>query len=175
MDLQPLLILYQLNLVPTLKWLKPLNQIKIIIFVLALWSIYIYIYKYRTQQMYDDKSELARTFTVIWCLVPPFKIIHFFTFSRAHSISAFKYARDQTWHRSANFKIIDLHCVKSEWFSSTWSCGSRQRDTTSCGWKLQLNTLAIKGLKPHSFLFLRGVGYITDKCTINHKLFQSYQ
>ena len=23
--------------------------------------------------MYDDKSELARTFTVIWCLVYPFK------------------------------------------------------------------------------------------------------
>ena len=30
--------------------------------------------------MYDDKSELARAFTVIWCLVPPFKIIRFLHF-----------------------------------------------------------------------------------------------
>ena len=32
-------------------------------------------------------------------------------------------------------------------FALTWSCGSRQRDTTSSGWKFQLNNLAVEGLK----------------------------
>ena len=36
------------------------------------------------------------------------------------------------------FKIADLHFVKSEWFSLTWSCESRQRDTISRGWKFRL-------------------------------------
>ena len=49
---------------------------------------------------------------------------------------------DQTY-----FKIVDLHFVKSEQFSLTWICGSRQRDTTSSGWKFELNFLAIMGLK----------------------------
>ena len=31
-------------------------------------------------------------------------------------------------------------------FILTWSCGSRQRDTTSSGWKFKLNNLAAKGL-----------------------------
>ena len=43
-------------------------------------------------------------------------------------------------------KTVDLHFVKSELFSLTWSCGSRQRDTTSSGWKFRLNNLAVKGL-----------------------------
>ena len=43
-------------------------------------------------------------------------------------------------------KTVDLHFVKSEYFSLTWSCGSRQRDTTSRGWKFRLNNLAVKGL-----------------------------
>ena len=43
-------------------------------------------------------------------------------------------------------KCIDLYFVKSEWFSLTWSCESRQRDTTSSSWKSKLNKLAIKGL-----------------------------
>ena len=43
-------------------------------------------------------------------------------------------------------KLADLHFVKSEQFSLTWSCESRQRDTTSRGWKFQLNNLAAKGL-----------------------------
>ena len=46
-----------------------------------------------------------------------------------------------------NLKIFNLHFVKSEQFSLTWSCGSRQRDTTSSGWKLQINNLAAKGLR----------------------------
>ena len=43
-------------------------------------------------------------------------------------------------------KTVDLHFVKSEWFSLTWSCGSRQRDTTLSEWKFRLNNLAVKGL-----------------------------
>ena len=31
-------------------------------------------------------------------------------------------------------------------FSLTWSCGSRQRDTTSSEWKFKLDNLAAKGL-----------------------------
>ena len=46
-----------------------------------------------------------------------------------------------------DLKRADLHFVKSEWFSLTWSCGSRKRDTTSSGWKFKLNNLAVKGLK----------------------------
>ena len=46
-----------------------------------------------------------------------------------------------------DLKRVDLHFVKSEIFSLNWSCGSRQRDTTSSGWKLKLNNLAVKGLK----------------------------
>ena len=45
-----------------------------------------------------------------------------------------------------DLKIVDLNFVKSEEFSLTWSCGSRQRDTTSSGWKFILNNLAVKGL-----------------------------
>ena len=43
-------------------------------------------------------------------------------------------------------KTVDLHFIKSEYFSLTWSCGSRQRDTTSGRWKFRLNNLAVKGL-----------------------------
>ena len=45
-----------------------------------------------------------------------------------------------------DFKIVNLHFVKSEQFSLTWSCGSRQRDTISNGWKFQPNNLAVKEL-----------------------------
>ena len=45
-----------------------------------------------------------------------------------------------------DLKRVDLHFVKSEEFSLTWSCGSRQRDTTSSEWKFRLNILAVKGL-----------------------------
>ena len=43
-------------------------------------------------------------------------------------------------------KTVDRHFVKSEYFSLTWSCGSRQRDTILSGWKFRLNNLAVKGL-----------------------------
>ena len=33
-----------------------------------------------------------------------------------------------------DMKTVDLHFVKSEQFSLTWSSGSRQRDTTSSEW-----------------------------------------
>ena len=42
-------------------------------------------------------------------------------------------------------KTVDLHFVKSELFSLTWSCGTRQRNTTSSGWKFRLNNLAVRG------------------------------
>ena len=45
-----------------------------------------------------------------------------------------------------DLKIIELYFVKSELFLLTWSCGSRQRDTNSSGWKFELNILAVKGL-----------------------------
>ena len=45
-------------------------------------------------------------------------------------------------------KTVDLYCVKSEQFSLPWSCGSRQLDTTSSGWKCRLNNLAVKLLMP---------------------------
>ena len=44
-------------------------------------------------------------------------------------------------------KTDDLHFVKSEWFSLTWSCGSRQRATTSSEWNFRSNNLAVKGFK----------------------------
>ena len=44
-------------------------------------------------------------------------------------------------------KTVHLHFVKSEWFSLTWSCGSRQRDTTSSGWKFRLKNLAVQRLR----------------------------
>ena len=48
-----------------------------------------------------------------------------------------------------DFKIVDLLFVKSDEFSLTWSCGSRQRDTILSEWKFQLNNLAFKGLTLH--------------------------
>ena len=55
-----------------------------------------------------------------------------------------------------DLKRVDLHFVKSEQFSLTWSCGSRQRGTTSSGWKFSLNNLAVKGLK-HSIVFAQTI------------------
>ena len=46
-----------------------------------------------------------------------------------------------------DLKIVDLHFVKSEQFLPTWSCRSRQRDTTSNGWKFKLHNLALKEVK----------------------------
>ena len=44
-----------------------------------------------------------------------------------------------------DFKTVDLHFVQ---FLSTWSCVSRQRDTTSSWWKFKLNNLALKWFRP---------------------------
>ena len=43
-----------------------------------------------------------------------------------------------------NFKFVSI-LFKSEYF--LLSCGSRQRDSTSSGWKFKLNNLAVKGLR----------------------------
>ena len=45
-----------------------------------------------------------------------------------------------------DFTIVDIYFRKSELFSLTWSCGSRQRDTTWSEWKVQLNNFALKSL-----------------------------
>ena len=45
-----------------------------------------------------------------------------------------------------DLKTVDLHFAKTELVSLTWSCGSRQRNTASSGWKFRLNNLAVKGL-----------------------------
>ena len=46
-----------------------------------------------------------------------------------------------------DLKIFNLHVVQSDYFSLTWSCGSRQQYTTSSGWKFQLNNFAVIRLK----------------------------
>ena len=54
-----------------------------------------------------------------------------------------------------DFKIADLHFVKFEKFSPTWSRESRQRDISSSGWKFKLNNLATKGLSYHIMIPLK--------------------
>ena len=49
-----------------------------------------------------------------------------------------------------DLKRVDLPFVKSEYLSLTWSCGSRQRDTTLSGWKFRLNNISVKGLSVES-------------------------
>ena len=43
-------------------------------------------------------------------------------------------------------KTVVVQCIHIYIFSLTWSCGSRQRDTTSSGWKFKWKNLAVKGL-----------------------------
>ena len=64
-------------------------------------------------------------------------------------------------------RIVDLHFVKSELFSLTWSCGSRQRDTTSSEWKFRLNNLAVKGLNLLLLLYTADNPRILHILTIN--------
>ena len=63
-----------------------------------------------------------------------------------------------------DFKIIDLHFVKS----LSWSCWSRHMrhgDTTTNGWKLQLNNLAVEKLI--IILGLKILKYILQSATNN--------
>ena len=67
------------------------------------------------------------------------------------------------WHQSAIFEKSWPLVLKSEQFSPTWSCWSRQQDTTSSGWKFRLNDLAVKGLNVRiwrlkSISTLKGLG-----------------
>ena len=82
---------------------------------------------------------------------PPVTIIFRFYFIRTFSTGIqtimLKIKRDID---QQDFKIVDLRFVKSETFSLTWSCGSRERDTTSGGWKFQLNNLTVKTIKSSS-------------------------
>ena len=52
-----------------------------------------------------------------------------------------------------DFKIVDPYFGKSEYFLLTWSCATRQRDSTSSGWKFQLNNFKgqrVKELKKYT-------------------------
>ena len=71
----------------------------------------------------------------------------FFSHIKYHIINMLKIKCDIN---QQDLKRVDLYFGKSEYFSLTWSCGSRQRDTTSSGWKFKLNNLAVKGLKRSS-------------------------
>ena len=73
--------------------------------------------------------------------------IRFLHFILAHHyISAFKPVKIKSDINQQDLKFIGFHFVKSEYFSPTCGCGSRQRDTTSSEWKFKLNNLAAKGL-----------------------------
>ena len=72
------------------------------------------------------------------------RVFIFYQYIKYHILNMLKIKCDIN---QQDLKRVDLHFVKSEWFLLTWSCGSRQRDTTSSGWKFKLNNLAVKGLK----------------------------
>ena len=55
------------------------------------------------------------------------------------------------WHQPASYEKSWPPFCQIWIFSLTWSCGSRQRDTASSGWKFKLNNLAVKGLKKRDF------------------------
>ena len=62
-------------------------------------------------------------------------------------------------------KTVDFHFAKSEQLSLTWSCVSRQRDTTSSGWKFKLNNLAVKGLRQYAVTVNRAIQLAPDMTT----------
>ena len=53
---------------------------------------------------------------------------------------------DNVEKRDINQQYQNLFFSQIWIISLTWSCESRQRDTTSNGWKFQLNNLAVKEL-----------------------------
>ena len=57
----------------------------------------------------------------------------------------------------------DINQQKFEKRWLTWSCGSRQRDTTLSGWKFRLNNLAVKGLMSDFFDRRMLYNYIVEK------------
>ena len=67
-----------------------------------------------------------------------------------------------------DLKIVDLHFVKSKYFSLTWRCGSHERDTASSGWIFKLNNLAVKGLIPA--IPRQGVWKKRNSCNVIHAL-----
>ena len=60
------------------------------------------------------------------CIDRRFWLYSFFTFLVAHYISVYKNVKIETWHE--DFWIVDFDFAKSQQFSLTSSCGSRQRD-----------------------------------------------
>ena len=69
-----------------------------------------------------------------------FLLAHYYKY---HILNMLKIKGDINHH---DLNIVDLHFANAEEFSLTWSCGSRQRDTTSSAWKFRFINLAVKGL-----------------------------
>ena len=66
-----------------------------------------------------------------------FRVFIFYQHIKYHLLNMFKIKCD---NNQQDLKRVDLH------FHSLEVCGSRQRDTTSCGLEFKLNNLAVKGL-----------------------------
>ena len=66
-----------------------------------------------------------------------------FSFLLAHWVPPFKHGKDKMWHQSAIFENSWPQFCQ---ICIIFTCGSRQRDTTSSGWKFRLNNLEVKGL-----------------------------
>ena len=86
----------------------------------------------------------CRRWTNINPLTAGVAYIRVFIFLLAHQVPPFKHVKDKMWHQSAIFENRWPPCCQIWIFSLTWSCGSRQRDTTSSKWKFRLNNLAVK-------------------------------
>ena len=79
-------------------------------------------------------------------------------------------------HAMCNLPKGYLNFVKYEEFSLTWSCESRQRDTTSSGLKFRLNNLAVKGLMRYNkHLHFHPIKVVTAAAIHNFKWVKSAQ
>ena len=59
----------------------------------------------------------------------------------------FEFKHVSLLHVKPNNTVITMITVWMHVYKNfTWSCGSRQRDTTSSEWKFKLNNLAVKGV-----------------------------
>ena len=64
-------------------------------------------------------------------LYPPVPHIYGFSFFISKKVPPLNMLKIKCDINQQYLKRVDHHCVKSEYFSLTWSCGSRQWDTTS--------------------------------------------
>ena len=72
------------------------------------------------------------------------QIMFGFSFSISTLSTTFKRVEDKAWHQSTRFENTYSPFSQIFIISLTWSCGSRQRDTTSSEWKFKFNNLAVK-------------------------------